>query len=879
MTLTLYILSLWLFSVEIKPTDLPCNVQAGRVTSEVIIDGRLDEDFWKGIPSATKFLQRFPDVGDPASLPTEARVAYDEDYIYIGAILYDKQPDSVAATLFRKDGGTYSDWFEVIFDSYNDKRTGFGFAVNPRGVRADHMFANDGAGRDGSWEAVWLARSFQARDFWSVEIRIPFSQLRFDAKTEELEWGINFGRFIARYDEMSYWSHAPSNEPGFVSRFGTLSQISPPKKNRRLEIIPYGSGQLNALSDPDPDNPYSSQYNTFSNFGLDLRYGIGSDFTLTTTINPDFGQAEVDPAVVNLTAFEVFFPERRAFFLEGMDIYQFGDTQNRNVSANPQMFYSRRIGRRPQRSLPDSVDYADRPLNTTIAAASKFSGKTKNGLSVALLNAVTTVERAPVTYENGSSSTLVVEPAANYFVSRLRKDYAGGMTVVGGMMNMVHRSQNHQQLRLQLRDQAYVGGLDFEHSWKNRLWTLSGVATFSHIRGTSDVITDAQLSSARFFNRPDAEYLSLDSSRTSLSGSHAALSLLHQGPNWMFSFTGIQVSPGFEVNDLGFQTIADRRGLNFAMQYQQPTPKGIFQRYSFYLGGDYIYNFGGDMVEHDYFGSLNFLFRNFWSVDVRYGASPEYKNDRLTRGGPVTARPADANVRFRIRSDYTRLLILGLSHRRRIDATGEFDREYGLDLSWRPYPSITVSTGLNYVSSYDTDQYVDEIEDATAVRTFGSRYVFANVRQQLWESPFRLNWTFMPDFSLQLFAQPFLTAARFTDYKEFAEPGTFNFDVYGEDAGDISYDEAEEQFLIDPDGSGPASAFSISQQDFNFASIRGNAVLRWEFRPGRILFLVWQQDRSDFENFGSFDLSRDSRRMIYAPGRNTFLIKLAYWFS
>jgi hypothetical protein len=254
-------------------------------------------------------------------------------------------------------------------------------------------------------------------------------------------------------------------------------------------------------------------------------------------------------------------------------------------------------------------------------------------------------------------------------------------------------------------------------------------------------------------------------------------------------------------------------------------------------------------------------------------------NDRLTRGGPVTARPADANIRFQVRSNFTKLLVVGISHRRRVDATGEFDQEYGMNVEWRPFPSITLSTGLNYANTYDTDQYIDEIEDATAIQTFGSRYIFANVRQQLWESPIRLNWTFIPDFSLQLFAQPFLTAARFSDYKEFAEPGTFNFNVYGVDAGSINYNEEEDQFLVDPDGAGPASAFTISQQDFNFASIRGNAVVRWEFRPGRILFLVWQQDRSDFENMGAFDLGRDTRRMLFAPGRNTFLIKLAYWFS
>lgn len=844
---------------------------------DFVLDGIPNEDFWDKTPSYQDFTQFFPNGGDPATEHTQAKIAYDNKFVYVSAKMFDSDSGAIAATLFRKDGGTFSDWFEVHIDSYNDQRTAFGFGVNPKGVRRDFLFFND-TDSDMSWEAVWQGAAHVHDWGWTVEMKIPLSQIRYDAKVEDPRWGINFARRIARKNEINSWSPIKVTDGGYVSKFNQIDGLSQLSEPRRLEIIPYVSEQMDVLSSIDSADPFAEKRSLNTNVGLDLRYGIGADFTLTSTFNPDFGQAELDPAVVNLTAFEVFFPERRAFFLEGTDIFRFGDTRTRNISARPTLFYSRRIGRRPVGSLPDDAEFSDYPLNSTIAMASKFSGKTNNGFTVGIMDAITTRQHATVQMNSGNQIEHLVEPATNFFVARFRKDIDNGKTVVGGMVNAVNRGLSDTGLENQLRESAYVGGVDFEHSWKDREWVVSGVLAASTVNGSEAVITEAQTNSTRFYNRPDADYLSVDSSATSLGGTYAAASIFRRGEKMIQSFTVFNLTPGFETNDLGFQTIADRRGANFLMEYQQNAPIGKFQEYSLWIGGDYVYNFGGDLVEHDYFGGAYFRFRSFRGFEVNYSYSPNYINDRLTRGGPVTTRPSDYSLSGRIHSDVRKDLTASVRYRWRADVTGEFDKTYSASLNWRPAPNMELSPGIEFTEQFDNDQYITKIQDVMAVQTYGVRYVFADIDQSTFAANIRVNWTFAPDLSLQVFAQPFITSGKFYNYKEFAREATFDFDIYGEDKGSIVQDD-DGNMTITPDDDPESTSFSVDNQDFNFASLRGNAVLRWEFRPGTILFLVWQQNRQENINRGHFDFGEDVRRMVTASGNNTFLVKLAYWFG
>jgi hypothetical protein len=845
-------------------------------SSNITIDGDLNEAAWNKTSVATNFLQRVPHTGHPASERTQAYIIYGEDALYVGAHLYDSTPDSIAADLFRKDGTNYSDWFTVLIDSYHDQRTAFAFGVNPAGVRRDLLLYND-TDEDRSWEAVWEAEAHKVDDGWTLEMRIPFSQLRYKASKDESKWGINLQRVIARNNEMSYWAPTPPEAGGIVSEFGTLNGLKDLKEPRRLEIIPYVSGKLDHFDGSDA-NPYYQSWDPNANIGADIRYGISSDFTLTATLNPDFGQVEVDPAVVNLSAYETYYEEKRPFFLEGVDIFNFGQTRTFNTSYRPNIFYTRRIGRAPQGSIQaDNVDYVDRPQFTTIAGAAKVSGKTQNGWSIGLLNAVTLQEKADFQLENGNTGDQIIEPATNYFVGRVRKDVNSGQTVFGGFFSAVIRNLNTNYLRDILHEQAYTGGLDFEHNWQDRTWILSSVLTGSLVSGSQTVMQETQENSTHYFQRPDADYLSVDKNRTSLSGLFNETSLRYQSEHWLGSLTYSTTSPGFEVNDLGFQGHTDRHTASTFADYRQNSPKGIFHQYEIWGYTNHAWNYGGDLVQNSYALGSYFRFNNFWNGNLNINGTGPQKLDRLTRGGPLAARSPDISTFIRIGTDHRKNLSFNTGYSWRNDRSGEYDHDIWLEITYKPHPSVNVSVEPAFNSQYDTDQYVDAFEDPLATGTFGTRYVFADIRQQTISTSIRVDWTFTPNLSLQLYARPFITTGDFRNYKEFTTPGEYKFAVYGEDRGIIT--PVDDEYIVDPDGSGPAPTLQFDEQDFNFRSLRGNAVLRWEYKPGSVLYLVWQQTRSDVTTMNTLVPERDYAELLRAPANHTFLVKFTYWFS
>lgn len=850
-------------------TELPSS-------ATIHIDGKLDERAWDGATVATNFLQRIPHTGHPASERTEAYLLYGEDAIYVGAYLHDTATDSIAADLFRKDGGNYSDWFTVLIDSYYDRRTAFAFGVNPAGVRRDFLMYND-TDEDMSWEAVWEADAQQLEDGWMVEMRIPFSQLRYEADKSVSQWGINLQRVIARNNEMSFWSHTPPEAGGLVSEFGTLRGLKDLKKPERLEIIPYVSGKLDHFDGSSAD-PYYNSWDPSANVGADIRYGISSDFTLTATFNPDFGQVEVDPAVVNLSAYETYYQEKRPFFLEGVDIFNFGRTRTNNTSYRPNIFYSRRIGRAPQGSIQaDNVDYSDRPQFTTIAGAAKVSGKTANGWSVGLLNAVTLQEKAEFTTEAGISGNQIIEPTTNYLVGRVRKDINSGETVFGGFVSAVNRNLNTDYLQSILHEQAYTAGLDFERSWDERTWILSSVLTGSLVKGSTDVLMNTQENSTHYFQRPDADYLSVDEDRTSLSGLFNETSLQFQSERWIGSLTYSTTSPGFEVNDLGFQGHTDRHTASTFGMYRQSSPRGIFQQINIWGYTNQAWNYGGDLIQNRYSIGSWWRLNNFWDGNLNFNVTGPQKLDRLTRGGPLAARSEDWSTFMRVGTDHRKKVRFNTGYYYREDQSGEYDHDIWMDITIKPHPSVNISISPSYNSQLDTDQYVDAIDDPLATETYGTRYVFADIQQRTISTALRVDWTFTPNMSLQLYARPFITSGDFRHYKEFRTPGEYKFDVYGQDVGTIS--KVDDEYIVDPDGDGSAPSFQFEEQDFNFKSLRGNAVLRWEYKPGSVFYLVWQQTRSDFSDLNSLVPERDYAELFRAPANHTFLVKFTYWFS
>lgn len=844
-------------------------------TSEAspVVDGSLSDDVWRDAQTVTGFTQREPNPGRAASQQTEVRLLYDDAALYVGARLYD-EPDSVVARLFRRDENEYSDWFGVGIDGNDDDRTAFTFAVNPKGVQRDVLFVNDSES-DANWDAVWETAVRIDSMGWVAEMRIPFSQLQFPAKKGEQSWGFNLWREIARRGETAFWAPIPPDKSGYVSRSGTLRGLRDLPQPHNLEIEPYVSSRL-TRAPGDESNPFYESNALSASVGGDISYGLTSDLTLTATINPDFGQVEVDPAVVNLSAYETFFPEKRPFFTKGMESFQFGQTRT-NVRVNsPILFYSRRIGAAPERQLRGH-SYVDAPEQTTIASATKLSGKMGEHWSVGVLDAVTLQEEARYVSDGEVSST-PVEPLSNYAVGNVQRDLFDNKGFVGGFLTTVHRNLNADPLKDMMHGAAYVGGTEFEYAWNDRNWIASGYVAASRVSGSSGALAGTQQSSARYFNRPDASYLDFDPNRTQLTGHTSELALQKAGGGrWRTALWLMQTSPGFDANDLGFQSRADFRVVSPFLEYQVNEPNRYFREYSIFGFGYSAWNFGGDHVGADTrvrgYGQL----KNFWTLSGGVGISPSTLDDRLTRSGPLARSPTTVQASLNIGTDSRKALSFDAGGGIRQNTEGGWDRQVSGSVEWRPSPAVQLSIGPELSQSHDVAQYVTTVSDPTATATYEARYIFANLSQTTLSIPVRLNWTFTPDLSLQLFAQPFVSSGQYNRFKEFTEPETFQFDVYGSDRGEIERDEGA--YRVDPDGNGQAPSFQLRNPDFNVRSLRGNAVLRWEYRPGSTLYLVWQQQRSAPASIGTFSLDRDYGEMLRAPAENQFVVKLTYWLD
>jgi hypothetical protein len=853
-------------------------IVAARASGEIHIDGRLDDAAWKSASVGTKFSQSYPNPGAEPRQRTEVRVLYDNVALYIGVRAFDPHPDSIAAPLARRDAsGIYSDWISVVIDPYHDRRTAYRFSVNPRGVQTDAIEFNDN-NEDLNWDAVWQVATFVDSLGWTAEYRIPLSQLRFGPSKDGRDrvWGFQVQRDVARYNERDSWSPWTQQSPGYVSSFGDLTGLSDLPVPERVELIPYVSTKLTRAPGTSAD-PLYRRNDTKPSVGGDLNYGLPNGLTLTATVNPDFGQVEVDPAVVNLTAFETFFPEKRPFFLEGSDIFRFGQTQT-DASYNSQIFfYSRRIGRAPELAVPGSdIAYVNAPNQSSILGAVKLAGKT-HGWTIGLMDGVTGEETARYVTTSGAEGTSTVEPLTNYAVARVRHDFNDGNTALGGMITATNRNVADTVIGGALRSRAFLGGIDFDHSWDSRNWILSGYVTASQVDGTPAAITATQLSSAHYYQRPDAAYLGVHTTRTSLSGHMAEFALAKRG-KWFGSLDYKEVSPGFEINDLGFIAQADYRAFVPALGYQSNEPGHIFRNYSITGASFDAWDFGGTLIRQSNVLTANGTFNNLWATGIQVTYGPDQLSNQLTRGGPLAMVPALWKVDASINSDSRKPAIVSGEIQYQHDAAGGFADGANITLDVRPNSVIHVRFGPTLSVNSSTNQYVRAIADPLATRTYGNRYIFANLHQTTLSLDTRLDWTFSTNLSLQLYAQPFVSAGTYTSFKQFLTPRTRQFGVYGDGYGTSSRNQ-EGVYTLDPDGTGPASSFQLGDPSFNVRSLQGDAVLRWEYRPGSTIFFVWQQQRNGVAPIGDFGFTRDVGAIFQEQPTNVFLVKATFWFS
>ena len=879
-------------------------VRAVRVSSSIQIDGMPDEAAWAAAIPITVFTQIDPDEGEPVSQPTEVRFLFDDDALYIGGRLYDS--GSIMTRLARRDAPVFdSDLFTVLIDSYHDHQTSYRFTTNPSGLKRDAIVTSGrgfgGSGRGGgavvgdpSWDPIWDVASVITDEGWFSEMRIPFSQLRF-SPGDEMRWGIQVQRNIRRVQERAVFSFTPKLEPGGVARYGHLTGLRGIGAGRKLEVLPYvGMSAEYIFQEPSSnvafDNPYRSGSDYFGRAGVDLKYLLGSNLTLDAAVNPDFGQVEVDPAVINLTAFETRFEERRPFFVEGAEIFTYGrGGPGGSTGRPPEVLYSRRIGRRPQGDVSADAVYDDSPVSTTILGAAKITGRVGDGWSVGFLDAVTGQEYAPYVDAAQVDGRSVLEPATNYLAGRVRRDTRAGETQFGMIATAVHRDLEDQGLVGQLRSAAYVTGVDLVHEWANRGWKVSSALASSYIQGDAAAILSAQESSARYLQRPDATHLSVDPTATSMGGLYAMGGLNKQAGSFTARIETAYLSPGYEVNDLGFQTETERIILNTHFQWTQPRPGSYFRNWSVSGGPDYKWNTGGDQVFSGTNLQFNWRWLNYWSGGVRGDYHPATHDDRLTRGGPMARRPGSVSWRASLNSDSRKALRVRTRYDGSSDAAGAWEHRGSIDFTYRSGEKLQLRLGPSLTRSFTQAQYVTSANDPLATSTFGERYVFAPLDQTTVALETRMNVTFSPTLSLQVYVQPLISSGDYGDLAELRAPDTYRFSTFGEDIG-TSVRQADGNYLIDPDGPGAAPEFKVSDRSFNFRSLLGNAVLRWEWSPGSTLFLVWQQSRasrvlaSDFDETGAldvglFDLGYDTQELFGLPTDDIFLIKVNYWLN
>lgn len=857
----------------------PKQALAVSIDSDLIsVDGRLDDAAWREAHFFADFKQKEPEQGADPTERTEIAFVYDGGALYIGARMLHQDPSNIAEMMTRRDEMGNVETLAVSLDTYLDRRTSYSFAVTAAGVRIDWYNPSDTEHRrDFTYNPVWEARVQKDSLGWTAEMRIPFSQLRFN---DTGQWGINVNRWIPTKDEDLYWVSIPRDEAGWASRFGNLTGIEDVESSSRKEFMPYVATDTRVSSRElvNEDDPFGGRTEFDGRIGADFKMGLGSSLTLDATVNPDFGQVEADPAVVNLSAFEVTFDERRPFFVEGAQMLGGGGHDGGRVG--PQYYYSRRIGAAPH-GWP-AADFVDRPDATTILAATKVTGRNSNGLSIGVLGALTSAEHAR-TYHSDLDrfEDVSVEPMAGWGVVRLQQEVGNAGSTVGMTATGVTRQFDGitDPLRFEMNEQAFTGGGDFLLKLNGNRYEVSGHVGLSYVAGDSSAISNVQLASAHYFQRPDQDHVTYDPSRTSLFGTSARIQARKiQGEHWLWNVGVWGDSPNFELNDVGVIRQADDIATWGNLTYRETEPGRVFRNYALTLNAQNGFNFGGVHKQAQFNLFANSQLWNYWRTNLRFSYSAPVQNDRLTRGGPLMGQPAWGSINARLANNFTSKTTWDASFMwGNLNQGNDWFLDFGLGFEPSDRFTFRVAPGVSWMTN--RRQYYTTLDRDTD-RTYGQRYVFSTVDQKTVSMQFRANYAFTPDLNLELYAEPFASSGRFTRFGELPKARSFDLRMYGTDGTTI-----EEIVEEGEDGSSSrvyevtdgAETFYLDDFDFNTISFRSNLVMRWELRPGSTLFVVWQRNLSDHANIGDPVNVSDMFRSLGAAGQNILAIKLSYW--
>ncbi len=890
----LVLLVIWPLVPEASAQNVPGGrpaVAASKRAGALVIDGRLDEADWAAAAPATDFVQQKPVERAAAEHRTEVRFLFDEDALYIGARMLDSEPQTIARQLYRRDETGNADVIGVGFDPRLDRRTAYVFYVSAANVQRDFYIYNDNQ-IDGAWDAVWESAVQIDALGWTAEIRIPLSQLRYETAAAAQTWGMNIARERVNSNEETHFSLMSATYSGYVSQFALLTGLDLPRAARRVEMRPYvvsGSESRRAV----PGDPFHDGSEPIQRVGADLRYGLGSSFTLDATINPDFGQVEADPAVVNLTAFESFFSERRPFFVEDARIFDFSLSGMTN-----QLFYGRRIGRSPRGAPPDSAAFSDLPDAARILGAAKLTGRTSRGLALGAIIAVTDDVRGRAHFTpSGQTRSFLAEPGAVQGALRARQEFREGATTIGAIATLQDRHLPNDGSFDYLTSSAVTGGVDWEHLWADRTYGFTGYIAGSHVRGDSTAMIRIQRSSVHYLQRPDSRRYGVDSSATSLSGVDWRFTVAKRnGEHWTGSVWAAEVTPTFEVNDLGFSSRQEVLDAGARISYREITPGPRFRNYELQLTT--FHNWSHEALDQPWSarswgeshvaGALwlraEAQLLNYWNLNGSVSYRPEMVDRNGTRGGPRMLLPRSHEIGFGLETDDRRAIAFEpeVEFERKTLGAGARD-EFSFGIRLRPSSRVEATVEPRFARVRHGAQFVGTSGALPYAPTFGTRYLFGELEQRELGVETRLDFTFSPRMTLQLYVQPLISAGDFRAYKQLSAPRTFTFDQFAEGtfsagacSGGRTCEAPDGTRYVDFDGDGTAD-HSFRDRDFNLRSLIGNAVFRWEFRPGSALFVVWQRQQEEENAFGSFDVSRDARGLFRAPARNVLLLKMSFW--
>ena len=823
------------------PTD--SSATALRADGGISIDAKDDDPAWQSAPPITAFQEWRPNEGKPARFKTEAKITYDAANLYVFVRAFDPHPDSIKKLLERRDSFTSSDMIWVFVDSYHDKRTGYEFGVNAAGVKMDQAIYDDG-NEDGAWDAVWDVATNIDSLGWTAEFKIPLSQMRY-GKQREHTFGIMIDRDVYRYNERYIWPLLRQSKPGFVSQFGSLHGLDDLEEPRKLEAMPY---VVTKSASTIKNNAFDQQANV--TVGGDFKYRLAPNLTLDATINPDFGQVESDPSVLNLTAYESFFDERRPFFVAGRGLFRFDVNCSAVNCWGESLYYSRRIGRTPQLAGVYGDTVPQQPI--TIIGAAKITGRFPTGTTLGILDAVTQRETSP--------GDTTYDPGSNYAVVRASQDFRGGNSGIGGMFTAVNRNLDSWS-KPYLASGAYVAALDFRHKFFKNNYEISGALDKSTVNGSTAMISSLQTNSVHGYQRPDAD-LPLDSTRTSLGGDAEELHLGKVGgDHLLFETTYSRRSPGFESNDLGFLRRAD--------QVSWSTWAGFFDRKSrlfynrFQLNNNWWqwWTTDGLPLEAAYNTNMHINFKN--NTGLHMGGTigqlgKTYDDRNITRGGPAVRQDMYISPWIFINGDDRKWIVPFFSANYfESSSKRNWSTSFSPEVDFKVLGRFSSALIMNWSHDVRDNQYYGTFTDAASA----PHYTVAHLDQQTTGVTVRFNYTFTPNLSLQTYAQPFISKGTYSNVREVSStPRADDYDDRYAPYGDASV-------TSDPGG-------------FNFKAFQSNVVMRWEYKPGSTLFVVWNQGRQGYDNIeGSENFHGDVQNLFNLHPANTFLVKLSYWLN